>query len=430
VLIIGAGPTGLTPRLRTLIRRGVGQRGSSSGPRPRPRGSRRLHPKPHSLLDVLADLRRRLVDGGGCWPGARRSQKLRFHLGEERLFDLDQPPSTDLFAGRFPNPIGIPLVAAPRQALARAVGRSWGGAAREFGPRRWSRLSAARRTAATAVLAGGGTVAGAATWSAPMAGAAPWRQAAGIDFPGRLPGGPLASSPTSAPRPGTGRGVGPRLHVGPGPRRGGRRPPDPARRRVAGRPCPTHRRTWEPSAEGVFFFFVCRGPAAGRDRPPPRARTSGFNRPAVDVGVALQPAHGRALPVRPGASWPATPRHCAQPGPAGHGMNTGIQDAANLGLEARAGACRGRGGAVAETAYEAERAAGGPGDPGRTATRQFGAMYRAEAGWPARCWRRWVRCRLRPPPPDGPPATTSRPTATGPLTVDFRATRRLPGSGP
>src|SRR5262249_55004245 len=141
----------------------------STGPA---RGSRGFTLKPHSL-DVLADLG--AVDA--VLAGGTRSQKLRFHLGEQRLFDLDEPPSTDP-ARPYPNPVGIPQWRTEEALRARLA--ELGGAV-EFG--RGLESMAPDGDGVTAVLAGGETVRARYLVGAD-GGRSTVRKAAGIDFPG------------------------------------------------------------------------------------------------------------------------------------------------------------------------------------------------------------------------------------------------------
>jgi 2-polyprenyl-6-methoxyphenol hydroxylase-like FAD-dependent oxidoreductase len=100
VVVVGAGPTGLTLAC-DLARRGIACRIVERSTEPA-QGSRGFTLKPRSLeaLDDLGVADRVVA-------AAAVESRLRFHLGTERLFDLAVPPGTDP-ARPYPNPIGLP----------------------------------------------------------------------------------------------------------------------------------------------------------------------------------------------------------------------------------------------------------------------------------------------------------------------------------
>ncbi|GAA3262581.1 FAD-dependent monooxygenase [Nonomuraea helvata] len=101
VLIVGAGPTGLTLAC-DLTRRGIACRIVEQAAAPAA-GSRGFTLKPRSLeaLDDLGVADRILAAGDvRGW--------LRFHLGADRLFDLRLPPAAAAPSRPYPNTVGLP----------------------------------------------------------------------------------------------------------------------------------------------------------------------------------------------------------------------------------------------------------------------------------------------------------------------------------
>jgi 2-polyprenyl-6-methoxyphenol hydroxylase-like FAD-dependent oxidoreductase len=327
VLIIGAGPTGLTLACE-LARRGVDTRivERSAGPS---RGSRGFTLKPRSL-DVLAGVGAldRVLAGG------MPSQKLRFHLGQERLFDLDPAPSTDL-SRPYPNPVGIPqwrTEEALRERLAEL------GVAVEFGRGLDAGAHAvvADDDGVTAVLAGGETVR-ARYLVGTDGGRSTVRKAAGIGFPGSSPEGRALIA--DAELTGLDRAAGTHMWVGP-------------RGVVAARPIP-HDDVWqvvvshppegaEQSIEVVQDRLqAVTGRADVRICDPRWMSVWRYNLRMADRYRA-----GRVLIAGDAA-------HVHSPF-GGHGMNTGIQDAANLGWKLAMVLAGAAGDQLLDT-YEAER---------------------------------------------------------------------------
>ncbi|MEU4328471.1 FAD-dependent monooxygenase [Nonomuraea dietziae] len=101
VLIVGAGPTGLTLAC-DLIRRGIGCRVVEQSPLPQI-GSRGFTLKPRSL-EILDDLGAadRIV------AAAQVQSRTRFHLGHRLLFDLRVPPARVSEQRPYPNSLAIP----------------------------------------------------------------------------------------------------------------------------------------------------------------------------------------------------------------------------------------------------------------------------------------------------------------------------------
>ncbi|MEV4245616.1 FAD-dependent monooxygenase [Streptosporangium canum] len=101
VLIVGAGPTGLTLAC-DLIRRGLTCRIVEQRPTPQT-GSRGFTLKPRSLevLDDLGVAHRVLA-------AAQVQSRTRFHLGEPLLFDLRVPPAAPSPQRPYPNSLAIP----------------------------------------------------------------------------------------------------------------------------------------------------------------------------------------------------------------------------------------------------------------------------------------------------------------------------------
>lgn len=101
VLIVGAGPTGLTLAC-DLIRRGIGCRVVEQNPFPQI-GSRGFTLKPRSL-EILDDLGAadRIV------AAAHVQSRTRFHLGHPLLFDLRVPPAPVSERRPYPNSLAIP----------------------------------------------------------------------------------------------------------------------------------------------------------------------------------------------------------------------------------------------------------------------------------------------------------------------------------
>jgi 2-polyprenyl-6-methoxyphenol hydroxylase-like FAD-dependent oxidoreductase len=327
VLIIGAGPTGLTLACE-LARRGVDTRIVERCAEPG-RGSRGFTLKPHSL-DVLAGVGAvdRVLSGG------TQSQKLRFHLGQERLFDLDPAPSTDL-SRPHPNPVGIPqwrTEEALRERLAEL------GVAVEFGRglEAGAHALAADDDGVTAVLAGGETVR-ARYLVGTDGGRSTVRKAAGIGFPGSSPEGRALIA--DAELTGLDRDAGTHLWVGP-------------RGVVAARPIP-HDDVWqvvvshppegaEHSVDAVRDrLLAVTGRADVRIGDPRWMSVWRYNLRMADRYRA-----GRVLLAGDAA-------HVHSPF-GGHGMNTGIQDAANLGWKLAMVLAGAAGDALLDS-YEAER---------------------------------------------------------------------------
>ncbi|HUR06974.1 MAG TPA: FAD-dependent monooxygenase, partial [Nonomuraea sp.] len=101
VLIVGAGPTGLTLAC-DLTRRGVACRIIEQATTPAA-GSRGFTLKPRTLeaLDDLGVADRILAAGD-------TSGRLRFHLGTEPLFDLRLPPAPADPSRPYPNTVALP----------------------------------------------------------------------------------------------------------------------------------------------------------------------------------------------------------------------------------------------------------------------------------------------------------------------------------
>ncbi|WP_371785232.1 FAD-dependent monooxygenase [Streptosporangium subroseum] len=101
VLIVGAGPTGLTLAC-DLTRRGIGCRVVERSPVPQI-GSRGFTLKPRSLetLDDLGAARRIVA-------AAQVQSRTRFHLGRPLLFDLRVPPAPPSEQRPYPNSLAIP----------------------------------------------------------------------------------------------------------------------------------------------------------------------------------------------------------------------------------------------------------------------------------------------------------------------------------
>ncbi|MFE3452500.1 FAD-dependent monooxygenase [Nonomuraea sp. NPDC059194] len=101
VLIVGAGPTGLTLAC-DLARRGIDYRIIEQSPVPQV-GSRGFTLKPRSL-EALDDLgvADRIV------AAAAVHSRIRFHLGEPPLFDLDVPPAPPSEQRPYPNALALP----------------------------------------------------------------------------------------------------------------------------------------------------------------------------------------------------------------------------------------------------------------------------------------------------------------------------------
>ncbi|WP_436762928.1 FAD-dependent monooxygenase [Streptosporangium sp. V21-05] len=101
VLIVGAGPTGLTLAC-DLARRGIPCRIIEQSPVPQT-GSRGFTLKPRTL-EVLNDLGAadRVV------AAAAIQSRIRFHLGEPLLFDLDVPPAPPSEQRPYPNALALP----------------------------------------------------------------------------------------------------------------------------------------------------------------------------------------------------------------------------------------------------------------------------------------------------------------------------------
>jgi 2-polyprenyl-6-methoxyphenol hydroxylase-like FAD-dependent oxidoreductase len=101
VLIAGAGPTGLVLAC-DLARRGVRVRLIERGPEAA-RGSRGFTLKPRSL-EILDDLG--VADS--VLAAAETQGRIRFHLGTDRLFDLDVPPAPADPLRPYPNCVALP----------------------------------------------------------------------------------------------------------------------------------------------------------------------------------------------------------------------------------------------------------------------------------------------------------------------------------
>jgi 2-polyprenyl-6-methoxyphenol hydroxylase-like FAD-dependent oxidoreductase len=323
VLIIGAGPTGLTLACE-LARRGVDTRIVERSAEPA-RGSRGFTLKPHSL-DVLAGVGAvdRVLAGG------TQRQQLRFHLGRERLFDLDPAPSTDP-SRPYPNPVGIPqwrTEEALRERLAEL------GVRVEFG--RGLESTAPDADGVTAVLAGGETVR-ARYLVGTDGGRSTVRKAAGIGFPGTTPEGRALI--VDAGVTGLDRAAGTHLWVGP-------------RGVVAVRPIP-HDDVWQ---------VVVSHPPEGAEQ----ALDVVQDRIAAVTGRAdVRVAEPRWMSLwrynlrmveryRSGPVFLAGDAAHVHSRFGGHGMNTGIQDAANLGWKLAMVLAGAAGDALLDT-YEAER---------------------------------------------------------------------------
>jgi 2-polyprenyl-6-methoxyphenol hydroxylase-like FAD-dependent oxidoreductase len=146
VLIVGAGPTGLTLAC-DLARQGVTCRIVEQAGQPAP-GSRGFTLKPHTLaaFDDLGTAERVTAEAGV-------EHRMRVHLGPNRLFDLDQRPAHATTTRPYPNPLALPqwrTEAILRERLAELGGKV------EFG----LRVTGLDRTAngATATLNGTETV--------------------------------------------------------------------------------------------------------------------------------------------------------------------------------------------------------------------------------------------------------------------------------
>ena len=101
VVIVGAGPTGLTLAC-DLTRRGVRCRVVEQAAEPA-RGSRGFTLKPRTL-EAFDDL----GIAGRVMAVATIEGRIRFHLGTERLFDLRVPPAPANQARPYPNPVALP----------------------------------------------------------------------------------------------------------------------------------------------------------------------------------------------------------------------------------------------------------------------------------------------------------------------------------
>jgi 2-polyprenyl-6-methoxyphenol hydroxylase-like FAD-dependent oxidoreductase len=324
VLVVGAGPTGLTLAC-DLVQRGVDTRIVERSAQPS-RGSRGFTLKPHSL-DVLAGIGAvdRVLAGGTL------EHKLRFHLGTQRLFDLDTPPSTD--AERpYPDPLGIPQYRTEEALRARLA--ELGGAV-EFG--RGLESMTSDDDGVTAVLTGGETVRARYLVGAD-GGRSTVRKLAGIGFPGTNPDGRALIADVELT--GLDRSAGVHMWVGP-------------KGVVAARPIP-HDDVWqvvvshppegvEPSVEVVQERLVAvTGRADVRVAGPRWMSVWRYNLRMADRHRA-----GRVFLAGDAA-------HVHSPF-GGHGMNTGIQDAANLGWKLAMVLAGAAGDALLDT-YEVERA--------------------------------------------------------------------------
>ncbi|MFE9479304.1 FAD-dependent monooxygenase [Streptomyces spororaveus] len=101
VLIAGAGPTGLTLAC-DLARRGIGCRVIEQAPGPAA-GSRGFTLKPRSL-EIFDDL----GVAGHITEVADVQARTRFHLGAPLLFDMRVPPAPPAASRPYPNPVALP----------------------------------------------------------------------------------------------------------------------------------------------------------------------------------------------------------------------------------------------------------------------------------------------------------------------------------
>jgi 2-polyprenyl-6-methoxyphenol hydroxylase-like FAD-dependent oxidoreductase len=139
VLIVGAGPTGLTLAC-DLARQRVAYRIVEQAGQPAA-GSRGFTLKPHTLtaFDDLGIAERITAEAG-------IEQRVRFHLGPHRLFDLDQRVAPATTTHPYPNPLALPqwrTEAILRERLAELGGKV------EFGLPVTSLNTAANGVAAT-----------------------------------------------------------------------------------------------------------------------------------------------------------------------------------------------------------------------------------------------------------------------------------------